>query len=273
VVFRRPRPTRTAVTVPTSIGIGAILATTWSPVPAAIGIVLVATGLATLARYVGSSVTIGPGGIVDRGLVRTRRWSWDGVHRVCTPPRENDVNAVLLVDRHGHRYPLVGSGAVPWDRFTLERFIDAANGLATAPDPGVDGSSVRFRTAILAILAVVAALFALLLFISVTATWQSSVDPAQVPLGRTYWTSPVRAGGTYSWVDCPSLAAWASGDRDPLCGEATRAAMITSGVMIGFAGVTCAGLASVVRSRRRLQRGTPGRGSARVAVGSRDGDR
>jgi hypothetical protein len=130
VTFARPRLVRAAV-LTGSIGGAGLIALASGLIP---GVLLVAAAVAIVIRFARSSARIGPDGVVDHGILRTRRWSWDEVCRITTPS-DDDWNALLVVDRQGRSRPLVQRNAVRWPQDTLERFAEAATGLARAPEP------------------------------------------------------------------------------------------------------------------------------------------
>lgn len=270
VVFRRPRLQRSLLIPFTFTAlIGGLLVTFGSAAGIALAAVLVAGGCAYVGRVLATHVEIGPAGIVDRGPIRTPRWTWDDVHEVVTPTNEDDV-AVIIVAGDGRRHRLAEGTAIRWDRDTLERFAEAATGLATAPDPGPDPALVRVRTFGIVNLGLIAVMLTAIVYGLLAATTTATVTPGAVPRGQVYWTAQSASGVTYSYIDCPSPTSWTQGEQDPLCVETIRETTIGAASFALVDGLVVGGIVLLVRSRRRLVRARrvarrlPGHGDQRA---------
>jgi hypothetical protein len=178
VVFRRPRLVRSLI-VPLFLILAGVLFLTGSTAPVA-GVVLIAAAAAIIARVPRTLSEVSPGGVVDRSVTRTRRWSWDEVHRLTTPDNPDDL-AIVFVDRRGRHRLLVEGSAISWDRATLERFAEAATGLAEAPDPGPDPVDIRLRSAGLVALAFTITALTLLAAVVVAGPANAGLAPDGVP--------------------------------------------------------------------------------------------
>lgn len=206
-----------------------------------------------------TSVTLGPDGIQEVGILRTRRYTWDDVHAVGLEGNSDEARTVSLwmIDARGRRRTLVLSGVLRAQDVEGSAIAEAADAAARAPDPGPDPRSIRLRTASLVLLVVLTPLFVLLGFVALAREPTMPIAPAQVPAGRVYWTNVFTDGSTSTYIRCPSVS---SGDaeHDPLCRSAVESArgeaslaFILAALMAATAVVIAAWLRAQRVDRRR----------------------
>jgi hypothetical protein len=260
VVFRRPRILRAALPGVAILAAGtATIASVRGPAGALVGAVIVLAAGVPLSRSWRSTTVIGPLGIIDVNVVRTRCYAWSDVHELRLSRPDDDTSRIHLrmIDADGADRMLVSKSVTREAQARLMRLVVAANHHAAAPDAGAPRASVRGRTAWIAVLA------AVLVGVFVPATLgvlfetnNQAVDLRSVPAGRTFYRSYVNGNPGPATVECPSLAVHLNGRNDELCEPAFARVASGIGILLLIDGVfvIVIGVLVVVRRQRLEQR-------------------
>lgn len=131
--------------------------------------------------------------------------------------------------------------------------------LRPTPQSETDGApptraDVRLRGVVIGVLALTLSVTGLVTAVAIFDGPSASMDPESVPSGRPYSQYPQPDGSLGpAQVDCPSVADWMTGSSDTLCADTLRSTATAAGVVLVIDLLIAAGLASAVRSRRRLK--------------------
>jgi hypothetical protein len=206
--------------------------------------------LAFQGRARRSRTIIGPDGVTDVGLWRTRHFPWSSVHALLD--HEGTRHGLTLVEAGGRRRQL----AVPTTHLTEDDLMviaELATALAQAPDPGADPSDRRFRLVAIIFLAVVT-LFVTAVLLAITLAGPTTrIDPATLPAGHPYTVIVPTNGPRFATIECPAVTNWSlSRDRDPACGDTERTNALAALIGLTIDVALVAAIVALQRSRRRL---------------------
>lgn len=249
VVVLRPRLGRGMAIALASAALGGlVLVLAGAPVAVA-GAVALGIGALLGWRTAGTEVRIGPDGIVDRGVLRTRRWRWDDVHlaRLASEDELRRTDALRITTADGVVRPLVEGRAIRQvgDAGALR---DSMYHHAASADPGPPARDVGGRAVMLVTLAGLAVLFAVVAGALVARPRTVVVDPSRLRPGDRYVTY-ARADGSWGppHLPCPSVIAQVRRADDVRCSGSVRDEVAPSVLLGGLA--LCLVLAAVLVAR------------------------
>jgi hypothetical protein len=257
LAFRRPRIGRSLLLPAFLVIVGAPTVMEATPLWIVVGGACLAGAAWLIRQAIRSAVVIGPEGVRDIGVFRTRDWTWDEIHeiRVVTARDQDRNQSVRMITGGGGDHLLVANAGRHGANPELLRLCDSMNALATAPNPGPTTRATRSRLIGLAVLAFFIVVFGLFAAGALFGTGSTGINPADVPPGRVY-TYYVRADRSLSpaIIECPSLASHLGGTMDPLCDGSYDKSSIAVVILLAIELGLLVGTLLVGRSYRRLIR-------------------
>ncbi len=230
------------------IGVLILVNAAGSPSSTVTGAIFVAGAVGLAAATNRRGLHVGPEGVVDVAVVRTRRLAWSEIYVARNLDLDgNGSDATLVaIDAAGHKLTLIRG------RNRAQRRLVAAyiNRLAGADYPGPRAVDVGPLVVIAVAVAFMSALAAIVVVALVFSNPHPSADPANLPPTRVYWTVVAANGQRSTYIDCPSPVEWLAGQHDELCADAARGA--GTGIAVAFG--IMAGLILVVVSIIRAVR-------------------